>query len=889
VIHAQVLSLLPSGDGDGPIGPPARAGADDLAYLIFTSGSIGRPKGVLVTHRGIVPMLDSQIPVFGLRPGSRSLWLLSPAFDASVSDVGTALLSGATLCIEDGEALGSVHGLLEVLERRRITHFDLPPSLLPVLDLDRVPDSLETLIIGGEPSPPGLIRRWAERFRVVNVYGPTEATVCSSLCLCAPESWDQPLLGTPIPGTRYLVLGCDRQPVAPGTPGELFIASPGLARGYLNQPGLTAEKFVERQGERLYRTGDRVVVRGDGAHVFLGRIDRQVKVRGLLVEPEEVEARLVEHPGVAAAAVVQRVLPGAGAIAAGRSRVGLVAFVVARVPGTAPDPSDLHAWLARALPLWMIPQHVEYLDELPRSISGKVDLPALADRPLCAPPAVPVPAPDAKSAALAAVWREVLGLHEVSLSAGFFEQGGDSLALLEAVATAQARGLLIPPALVAQGLPIPEIVRRLDDRSRPALAEGGGTPPDARDSTFLRSDVEADTGWRRFLDRARSRPAREDDGPCRSVFLTGGTGHLGARLMGELLRRTDADIHVLVRAQTEDEGRARLRAALDDHGGGLGVEYRDRVRAVLGDVERPRLGLTRATWDGLTESVDTIFHNAARVNLVLPYASLRAANVLGTKEVLRLQGTGRRKRLHHASTLSVFVASDRNQGRVFEDDDLSATARVYGGYAQTKWAAEWLVRATASACGPTSIYRLGLITGDSQTGRSAPRDFLVLFLRGLARLGCVPRLNFDLWLDVTPVDFAAAAIACLALGAAPGTFHLANPRGLSLRAVVAALRGSGVGLDEVSPELFRSRLAAAGPLDPEPAAAVLALCRALPGGEAPFNAFRTMDLFQATGVEFDRTAAETALGGSGLAWPPPGDVLLARYLRVVFLESGGPS
>src|SRR5262249_6364379 len=158
---------------------------------------------------------------------------------------------------------------------------------------------------------PALVRRWAQRFRVVNVYGPTEATVCSSLCLCAPGSWDQPVLGTPLPGTRYFVLDGDLQPVAPGTPGELCIASPGLARGYLNQPGLTAQKFIATQGERLYRTGDRVVVRGDGEYVFLGRIDRQVKVRGMLVEPGEVEARLVEHPGVAGAAVVKRVLPGA--------------------------------------------------------------------------------------------------------------------------------------------------------------------------------------------------------------------------------------------------------------------------------------------------------------------------------------------------------------------------------------------------------------------------------------------------------------------------------------------------------------------------------------------------------------------------------------------------
>src|SRR5262249_26066098 len=167
---------------------------------------------------------------------------------------------------------------------------DLPPALLRVLDPDSLPDTLRTLIAGGEPSPPEVVRRWARRFHVVNVYGPTEATVCTSLSTCDPHTWDQPLLGQLIAGARYLVLDGQFRPAAPGTPGELAIAGPGLARGYLGRPELTAAKFPTVGGERFYRTGDRVVLRPDGEYVFLGRIDRQVKVRGQLVEPGEVEA-----------------------------------------------------------------------------------------------------------------------------------------------------------------------------------------------------------------------------------------------------------------------------------------------------------------------------------------------------------------------------------------------------------------------------------------------------------------------------------------------------------------------------------------------------------------------------------------------------------------------
>ena len=313
--------------------------ADDLAYVIFTSGSTGRPKGVMVAHRGIVPMLDDQVVAFGLRPGCRALWLLSPAFDASLSDVGTALLAGATLCIEPDGPLGPAAGLLDVLRGRGITHVDLPPALLGVLDLAGLPDCVETIVIGGEPCPPEVVRRWAARVRLVNVYGPTEATVCTSLCVCDPVAWIEPLLGRPIAGACYHVLDESLRPVPPGTPGELCLTGPGLALGYLGEHALTARKFPVRNGQRLYRTGDRVVVRDDGEYVFLGRVDRQVKILGMLVEPEEVEARLREHPGVAHAAVVTRVL-GRG------RRQGLVAFVVPRDRAAAPTVADLRRHLA---------------------------------------------------------------------------------------------------------------------------------------------------------------------------------------------------------------------------------------------------------------------------------------------------------------------------------------------------------------------------------------------------------------------------------------------------------------------------------------------------------------------------------------------------------------
>ncbi len=869
--------LSPGSASGGKGASRHRPPADALAYVIFTSGSSGRPKGVLVPHRGIVPVLDAQVPAFGLRPGCRALWLLSPGFDASLSDVGTALVSGVTLCIESELGQAVALRMLDVVGRRGITHVDIPPALLRVLDPCDLPSCVETLVIGGEPCPPEVVRRWARRVRVVNVYGPTESTICTSLGPCDATTWDRPLLGRPIPGIRYFVLDDTLEPVAQGAPGELCVAGQGLARGYLGQQELTAAKFLTIRGERLYRTGDRVVATPDGEFTFLGRLDRQVKVRGQLVEPEEVEARLLEHPGVADAAVLTRSVevPGLG----GTEQERLVAFLVARTPDRPPSSGELGRHLGQVLPRWMLPSRFECLESLPRLVSGKVDFGALRARALggLSRP-VQTLATDLPRDILASIWRKVLGTDELSESQGFFEQGGDSLGLLEVVVVAQSRGLIVPPALIAEGRSIGEIVRWLENRSETIVAT-----PGALDAGFLRRDVESDPTWRSLLDSARRRDAGTQlpQAP-RAALITGATGHLGSRLLAELLTRTDATLHVLVRAPDPDIGLARVRDSLRLHNFLLDSRQRARLQVHCGDLEKPRLGLSTATWNELCGRLDTIYHTAARVNLVLPYAVLREANVEATRRVVRLQATGRVKRLHLASTLSVFVAADRNRGRLAEDDGLVSTRLVFGGYAQTKWASEWLVRDSRGAAGPSSIYRLGLITGDSRTGRSAAHDFLALFVRGLTRLGCVPWLEGDdLWLDVTPVDFAAAALACLSLRPAssnPATYHLASPRGLSFRELTAMLRARGLRLDEVAPAAWRKRIAAVERQDPEAAAACLALCRALPGGPGVFQAFRALDLFQATGVTFDCTAAREGLRGSGLPWPEPGSDLFSRYL-----------
>lgn len=312
-------------------GPSRAEGPNDLAYVICTSGSSGKPKAVEIRHDGLVPMLEDQIRAFDLGPGKRALWLLSPQFDASLSDIGTALLAGATLCIPpENAALDLPHWLRHF----RITHVDLPPALLRRYRPEDFPETVETLIVGGEPSPPEMLRAWSRHFRVVSVYGPTEATICTHLRL-VNESWDAPSLGDPIGGMAHLVVD-----------GELWLAGPGLARGYRDG---NDTPFVERDGRRYYRTGDRVTP----DLVFLGRQDRQVKVRGHRIELDEVEAAMLAAGATRAAAMVYD--------------ERLLAFYE----------GDNEPDVSQTLPAWMVPT-LRRLERIPLTSSGKPDRPALA-------------------------------------------------------------------------------------------------------------------------------------------------------------------------------------------------------------------------------------------------------------------------------------------------------------------------------------------------------------------------------------------------------------------------------------------------------------------------------------------------------------------------------
>jgi amino acid adenylation domain-containing protein len=416
-----------------------------LAYVLYTSGSTGRPKGVAMPHSVVSQLITWQLDRL---PGAhRTLLFASPCFDVAFQEVASGLASGGALVQTREEDRRDFPLLLQQVEQHGVERVFLPFAVLALfaesaLSLDIRLPRLRQVITAGEQlklTPP--LRRWLARegqCRLVNQYGPTESHVVSDFLVAPDAKTELPPIGSPASNAHLRVLDRHLQPVPAGVPGELYIGSTVLARGYLHRPALTAERFVadpfDAHGARLYRTGDRVRWNDAGQLEYLGRIDHQVKVRGFRVELGEIEAQLLAQPEVREAVVVAQ--PGSGG-------VRLVAYVSPQ-SGQSVDAAVLRERLGRSLPEYMVPSTVMALTSLPLNPNGKVDRKALPEPEPAAMREYEAPQGVIEEA-LAAVWADVLGMERVGRQDSFFELGGHSLAVMELAALMRQRhGIELP-------------------------------------------------------------------------------------------------------------------------------------------------------------------------------------------------------------------------------------------------------------------------------------------------------------------------------------------------------------------------------------------------------------------------------------------------------------
>lgn len=455
-VARQVVDVRSAGGRD-PANPPLAAKSADLAYVIYTSGSTGRPKGVMLHHDGAVNLALAQKSGLRIEPRHRVLQFAPSSFDASVWEMLMALTNGACLVVAKTDRTLDPDSLAAYLREKRVSVATLPPSYLAEL-AHRDLSSLEILITAGEPPQTALALALSRRLRYLNAYGPTEATICATwheVALDRDYSQGIPI-GGPIPNCEVYILDCDRNLAPIGVPGEIYIGGRGVARGYLNQPGLTEASFVPnpfRPGELLYRSGDLGRRLPDGDFLFLGRNDSQVKVRGHRIELGEVERRLLEHPQVENAVVAAH-------------ESGLAAYYVASAEVSA---ASLRTHLESVLPSYMIPSSWVPLPALPLLPNGKVDRAALPAPPLAAARST---APrNALESQLAETWQAVLHRSAISVDERFFEIGGDSIKAVQIVSRLRQAGLDLEVRAFLEAQTIAALAERLS-KEQSAAAPG---------------------------------------------------------------------------------------------------------------------------------------------------------------------------------------------------------------------------------------------------------------------------------------------------------------------------------------------------------------------------------------------------------------------------------
>jgi amino acid adenylation domain-containing protein/thioester reductase-like protein len=851
-----LLHGVPDGSGAATADLPS-SGAGDLAYVLYTSGSTGRPKGVAMPHGPLVGLIEWQGRRSRRRTGARTLQYASLSFDVAFQELFSTWASGGTLVMVDEDTRTDPERLSDALVEHRVERVFLPfvalQQLATYAQADRrgYPDLREVVTAGEQLFVTDAIQYLFTRCcdaSLENQYGPTETHVVTAERLTgSPASWpEQPPIGRPVDGARAYVLDDQMRPAPVGVAGELYLGGRAPARGYLGRPELTAERFLPDLWDdgdggarrRMYRSGDRARLLADGRIQFLGRGDDQVKIRGFRIELGEVESALKAIEGVLDAVVVATPVPG------GTAPRLLAAYLTP--PGRPMSPEALREVLSRRLPAFMVPALFVALPRFPRTPSGKVDRRAVARLEAGAPvPAarsrMPGTAHEARTAELVA---EVLGVPEIAVDDDFFDRGGDSLrAVRLALALRQEFGVKVPMNAVFTAPTVAGLATLV-----------GGTPAPRR-----RRVPTAD-----LVLPGDIRPAARvsTGGDPAEVLLTGATGFVGAFLLRELLRGTSARVHCLVRGRDDAHAAQRLRATLAAYR--IDEPVGDRVAVVRGDLGLARMGLSERDHDRLARTVDAVYHSGAAVNLVQTYDQSRAANVLGTIEVLRLAALHRSVPVHHVSTTGVFAGPVVAGRTLAEDEPLTTQDALIHGYTQSKWAAEHLVAEARRRGLPVSVYRPTRVAGDSATGVCQTADYFWLLLKGCVQAGVAPRLRAAF--DLVPVDYVSRAVVALArtAGAAGGIFHLAGERLVPLSTAVDALRGIGHRIEEVPFASWAQRIGAC------PDNAAFPLLGTMADDE--------QDTDQEGSVRFSAGATRAVLASAAITCPAMDDQLFRRHL-----------
>ena len=763
--------------------PHVKTSPENAAYVVFTSGTTGIPKGIVIEHRQYCSSAREHSKALHFDRTSRHLQFASHSFDTGIEDILTTLLTGGCICIPSEDERNN--DIVGAINRLNVTKADLTPSFLNHIEPCEVP-SLEVLILGGEPLTTKTIKTWASHVRLINAYGTSECSVTNTVNTDVDFDTDATNIGRAVGGVCWIVDVGDHDKLVPiGTIGELVVEGPILARGYLNDESRTNAAFIntpawacEENGvhrpQRIYKTGDLAQYNSDGSICYRGRKDTQVKIRGQRVELYEVEKYLMDHPDVECAMAL---IPDSGPCAKTLTAVVQVRSTIssldlkdiqivtdARLKQIGFHWSQLSAYLHEKVPTYMIPTKWVALEKIPLHITKKLDRSRVAS------------------------WLSCLS-EEQQYVGGLKDGDASSLGVDESVAielSHRIAELVSDNSIVGHNATLTSIgvdsirmtslaafVKRRFDVFIP-MQRFNGSQISIRDISTLISEAKAGVESRPLpkLDLMEEISRLESQLICvqtpqphlGSIFLTGATGFLGTQILRQLLPRSDVE-KVIVHVRAESLDLARRRVISSAKAAGWSVDAcSSKLEVWIGDLAHPRLGLTFQQWESLGR-FDAIIHNGAAMQWNADYHALKPANVMSTMELLSVLSVSR---YSHRPPRFVYVSGGRDFGSEVSDDEATERLASVEGYSQTKFVSELLVKNFAEKskahCLDTRIVKPGLIIGTADEGVANENDFLWRVVAGAVHVGGfhTPQGKDDDWLMVSSVDrVAAAVIQCL--------------------------------------------------------------------------------------------------------------------------------
>ncbi|MGI6119752.1 MAG: amino acid adenylation domain-containing protein, partial [Desulfosporosinus sp.] len=765
-----------------------KANPHDLAYVLFTSGSSGKPKGVKVHHQALCNLINSVTR--NLQYESQTIVSFTTiSFDIFFGDTILPLTKGMKVIIANEEEQTIPKYLFNLINKHQVKVLQVTPSRIRLLLSEKQGreclHGLSHLLITGEAFPEALLAqlKLATQAEIYNLYGPTETTVWSTMKNVT--HCEKITIGKPIANTQIYILDDLLAPVPLGTVGEIFIAGDGVSLGYLNNTELTKERFLANPyipGKIMYRTGDLGRWLTNGEIECLGRNDNQVKIRGLRIELGEIEACLLEHDEVKEAVVTVR-----------EDKAGKKLLSAYLTGERRPSNEQLRTHILKSLPNYMVPASFTWLKAIPSTPSGKIDRRSLPEPSemdfgqLTHAYAAPRNELEQK---LAELWADALQLERVGIDDNLFGLGGDSLTILEIMSGA----LAYEWKLNAQDFYECPTVRKMSSKI-------SGRNQEAQEN-------EAEI----FISR-RARPKeiiikQMDTG---NVLLTGATGFLGIHLLRELLAQTNNLIYCLVRGH---RAKTRLYDLLSFYFPSVSIP-KDRIIIVNGDISDKHFGLSDDEYNDLAQKVQTVIHSAALVKHYGDYSEFEKINVQGTCEVIRFCLLFDKK-LNHISTVSIsgaYLVDQSKSNAVFREEDFYIGQDYKTNvYVRSKFEAENQIFKAEAKGLRASIFRTGILTGCYRDGRfqlNIAENAFYRKIKSLVSLRIIPLSFLDQSIEFTPVDYCAKGIVnIIQVNQSNGlVFHMFNHQKVKAIELLSFLRMLNIPIETLPDPEFNACIA----------------------------------------------------------------------------------